>query len=63
MKCRCGNKARFVGKEPKYSYTAVIGIRRRYECKRCGAVFYTVELREDDDHGNWDEPVIFNGGL
>lgn len=44
MRCkRCGAKARCIGKEPKYCYTDIVGIRRKYECKKCGAVFNTVE--------------------
>ena len=62
MKCyHCGSKACYIGKEPEYCYDTVIGVRRRYECKKCGAKFVTIEKREESV-GNWDGPVIFNGG-
>lgn len=62
MRCnRCGAKARCIGKEPKYCYTDIVGIRRKYECKKCGAIFNTVEEIEHDYGGYLDGPVIFNG--
>ena len=60
MRCYCGSEAHCVGKEPEYIYDGIVGVRRRYECKKCGAVFFTIEKREEV-HGNWDGPVIFNG--
>lgn len=52
MKCyRCGSKVRCIGKEPEYCYDVVVGVRRRYECKKCGAVFVTVEKRKDTESG------------
>ena len=62
MRCHCcGSKARCIKKGPNYSGTAVVGIQRKYKCEECGSVFYTTELRDGIDNGNWGDSVRFNG--